>query len=122
MPTYTYRCVLCDDQLDHVMSMREYTDHPPSFFHCGNRMERVLAPVHLATVSERSYTDLRASDGTDISTRAKHREYMRRNNLTTVDDFRSTWKNQAVAREQLVNGADPQRVHDIARAIEKLGG
>jgi hypothetical protein len=35
---------------------------------------------------------MQATDGTDISSRAKHREYMRRNNLTTAGDFTDHWK------------------------------
>jgi len=37
--------------------------------------------------NDRDYDGLRATDGSDISTRTKHREYMKRTGLTTVDDF-----------------------------------
>ncbi|HET9554337.1 MAG TPA: hypothetical protein VFP50_15350 [Anaeromyxobacteraceae bacterium] len=47
------------------------------------------------------YDGLRATDGTPIDSRAKHREYMRRNNLTTVDDFKETWAKAAERRAQV---------------------
>ena len=42
--------------------------------------------------NDRSYEGLKATDGTDISSRTKHREYMRRHGLTTADDYTETWK------------------------------
>ena len=44
-----------------------------------------------ALVGDRHYDGIQATDGTDISTRARHREYMRRNNLTTIDDYTEHW-------------------------------
>ena len=41
--------------------------------------------------SDAHYDGLRATDGTDISTRKKHREYMKRHGLTTTDDYKQTW-------------------------------
>lgn len=120
MPTYTWGCGVCQAQLAQFLPMREYVDSPPSFMCCGEPMTRVLGPVHLAVVSEASYNDLRASDGTDISSRAKHRDYMRRNQLTTIDDFALTWKRDERERRERLAGADPQRTQDIARAIQKL--
>ena len=38
-------------------------------------------------VSDAHYDGLVATDGTDIGTRKKHREYMKQNNLTTMDDL-----------------------------------
>lgn len=122
MPTYTWGCSCCTREVEQFLPLREYVDTPPTFMCCGEPMARVLVPVHVAYVSEASYEGLRAPDGADISSRAKHREYMRRNNLTTIDDFSETWKRDAQARRERLAGADPQRAHDVARAIEKLGG
>jgi hypothetical protein len=70
---------------------------------------------------DRHYDGVRASDGTDISTRSKHREYMKRHGLTTVDDFgHNYWSQHAATREAIASGVDPNRKHDIARAIAKL--
>jgi hypothetical protein len=56
-----------------------------------------------ALAGDRHYENLRASDGTDISTRTKHREYMKANNLTIADDFKGTWGAAAKEREGLRN-------------------
>jgi hypothetical protein len=73
-----------------------------------------------ALASERHYDGLRAQDGTPIDTRAKHRAYMRANNLTTADDFAETWKRDARERAERLAGEDPQRRADVARAISEL--
>jgi hypothetical protein len=44
---------------------------------------------------------------------------MRRNNLTTIDDFTQTWADAARGR---LENRDPTRKDDIARAIHQLGG
>jgi len=70
---------------------------------------------------DRGYQDLRATDGADISPRSKHREYMRANGLTTVDDFAGDyWRNAEAKRNAARAGVDPARKHDIARAIAQL--
>ncbi len=68
------------------------------------------------------YENLRATDGTDISTRTKHREYMKQHGLTTVDDYKEHWKKTTAARDayrtQGIGGA--VRKEDVVRAIEQL--
>lgn len=66
------------------------------------------------------YAGLRATDGTDISTRSRHRDYMRRNGLTTVDDFQGEFTKAQQRRNDIAAGIDPNRKRDIRRAIEKL--
>lgn len=77
----------------------------------------------LRMVSDRLYSDapFKAHDGTLIHSRKSHREYMKRNNLTTVDDFKGTW--DAAAKERAdwcTTGKDPTRKKDILDAIAKL--
>ena len=120
MPTYTWRCAGCGDVEEVFLSIRSYCDHPPTFVCCGEPMQRVLCAPELAMISERHYDGMRATDGTDISTRAKHREYMKRHNLTTMDDFRETWKRDAAERQGRLEGLDPQRKADIAEAFTRL--
>jgi predicted dinucleotide-binding enzyme len=127
MPTYTFRCAKCGADLSTIMSIRDYCAAPPTFVCCAVPMDRffVVAPamaLHNALASERHYDGLRATDGADISTRAKHREYMKANNLTTADDFTSTWKQQAKERAAVMAGDDKSRAADIAKAIQQLGG
>jgi hypothetical protein len=67
------------------------------------------------------YDGLRAPDGTDISTRTKHREYMKRTGLTTADDFSVTWQKQRAEREAYYKGERGTITkHDIGRAIAQL--
>lgn len=71
--------------------------------------------------NDRHYDGVKATDGTDISTRAKHREYMKRNNLTTVDDFKSTWAQAQKQRESFYTQGGSVRRSDVERAIYQIG-
>lgn len=78
---------------------------------------------HFMVIGDLHYDGLQATDGTDISTRAKHREYMKRHNLTTMDDFQGQWKKQAEQRARYFRGepgTGAVRREDIARAIHDL--
>lgn len=127
MPTYTFKCPQCGVVRDHVYSMREYSDPaftPPT---CHAPMERFFTAPDPARAldfltSDAIYDGLRASDGTDISTREKHRAYMREKGLTTIDDFKETWKRQASEREAAMAGHDPTRTQDILDAIHRHRG
>lgn len=69
---------------------------------------------------DRSYDGLRATDGTDISTRSKHREYMKANNLTTVDDFQNSWAKAQEQRAKYVQQGGTFSRRDVERAIHQL--
>lgn len=69
---------------------------------------------------DRSYDGLRASDGSDISTRTKHREYMKANNLATADDFKQSWAQAREQRERLFTQGGTFRRQDVERAILQL--
>ncbi len=127
MPTYSFRCAKCASLQTTVMGIGEYTRNPPTFVCCSEPMERYFETVpalalHNALANDRHYDGLRATDGTDISSRAKHRAYMKANNLTTADDFASTWKRDAQRRQEVLQGNDPTRSQDVARTIQQLGG
>jgi hypothetical protein len=123
MPTYAFKCTRCGRIVDQFMSLGEYVRNPPTFVCCADVMERHIdSAPGLGLVGERHYEGLRAQDGTPIDTRAKHREYMRRNNLTTIDDYAQTWKREAEVREARLAGHDPSRKLDVAEAIAKLEG
>lgn len=57
-----------------------------------------------ALAGDRHYDGLRASDGRDISSRSKHRAYMREKGLTTADDFKDTWAKAQKERDVLRAG------------------
>lgn len=75
--------------------------------------------------SDRVYSSkpFTAPDGTVIDSRKKHREYMKRNNLTTADDYTNTWKEAQKQKEAFFTGNDKreseQRKRDIADAINR---
>ena len=69
---------------------------------------------------DRSYDGMRAPDGTDISSRTKHREYMKAKGLTTMDDFKDTWARAKVERENYMQHGGSFKRADIERAIYKL--
>lgn len=81
------------------------------------------APMHNdsgALWGDRHYDGLKAPDGTDISSRAKHQAYMKATGLTTADDFKSNWSQQAEARAKYVQQGGSISRGDIQRAIAKL--
>lgn len=70
--------------------------------------------------NDRHYENARATDGTDISTRSRHRAYMAANNLTTVDDFKDTWAKAREQRERLYTQGGTFSRRDVERAIHQL--
>lgn len=70
--------------------------------------------------NDRSYEGMRAADGSDISSRTKHREYMKANNLTTMDDFKDTWAKAKESRERYMTEGGSFKRADIERAIYQL--
>ena len=70
----------------------------------------------------RFYENTSATDGTDIGSRRKHREYMRRNNLTTADDYKEAWSKAAQEREAVRKGEHDrkERREAIGRALYEL--
>lgn len=79
-------------------------------------LEVEYAPrVHLQT--DTAYEGLRATDGTPIDTRSRHREYMKANNLAIVDDFKKTW---AEAPAKRAAEARAGLRESIERATNKL--
>ena len=78
--------------------------------------------MHNALAGDRHYDGLRATDGTPIDSRTKHREYMKRHGLTTVDDYKQTWAQAEKQREVYRNGKGGGAVtrDDIARTIHQM--
>lgn len=85
--------------------------------------EDYQAPIRTdsgALWGDRSYDGLKAPDGTDISSRTKHREYMKATGLTTADDFKDTWAQAKVQRERAYQEGGSFSKRDIERAIHQL--
>ena len=129
MAKYHFICPACDEVIETEMSIGEYHRHPPAFFHCAKPMARYFPPTGLnaidnALAGDRHYDGLRAQDGTDISTRSKHREYMKKHGLTTADDYKDAWAKAEKARDLYRQGKAGGAVtrDDIARAIARHMG
>lgn len=69
---------------------------------------------------DKLYEGLTATDGTDISSRTKHREYMKKHGLTTMDDFQDYWAKEAIRRAEYYTKGGSVRKKDIVRAIYEL--
>ena len=93
-------------------------------------VESIEVSPDFQTVEARTpnYTDsfmdgARATDGTDIGSRAKRRAYMKANNLADSSDYRETWARAAKEREAAYSGnydRDSRR-EAIQRAIHQRG-
>jgi hypothetical protein len=64
----------------------------------------------------------RATDGTDISTKRRHRQYCKDNNVTVSEDFKGVWAKAEEHRAKVsVGDFDHERRRDtIARAAYQL--
>lgn len=69
---------------------------------------------------DRHYEGMRATDGSDISSRSKHRQYMKNNNLTTMDDFTNSWAKAREQRDRLFTQGGTFSKKDIERAMSQL--
>ena len=69
-----------------------------------------------------AYDNLRATDGTDISSRTKHREYMKHNGLALADDFKQTWQQARAERDAYFRGEklNPSYREAVGRAEYQL--
>jgi len=81
-----------------------------------------LTPRGTWVYGDRHYDGLQTTDGVDISTRTKHREYMKTHGLTTMDDFKNEWSKAAERRAEYFTGKGGGAVtrDDIGRAIHQL--
>ena len=71
---------------------------------------------------EEIFGKLVATDGTDISTRKRHREYMKANGLTLADDYRASWTKAQAERDRAAKEgpSSKARRESIERAVHQL--
>lgn len=66
------------------------------------------------------YDGVRATDGADIGSRRKHKDYMRRHGLTTADDYTETWAKAAERRAAFhTQGGDQAEKKRRREAVER---
>lgn len=129
MPTYDYRCAPCDEERSVIQSMGEYGRNPirPLCLSCGQTMERrlsvspLMSGIQNALAGDNHYRGLTATDGTLIDTRTKHRQYMKDNNLTMVNDFRESWVKAEKERTEIrtLTRKDPSLRKEITEQVMK---
>lgn len=127
MPTYDYKCQKCGNTESVFQTISEYMREPKRPACCEQKMERVLSVVPAmsglanALAGDRHYDGLRAPDGTDISSRTKHREYMKRTGMTTADDFKGEWARAEKERNEFRRAAhhDMELRKEIAEQVTK---
>lgn len=107
------------------MTRRRYVQDPVTFEMIEVTPDYVPVPRESARNrgalwNDRHYEGTQATDGTDISSRSKHREYMKRNNLTTVDDFKQTWAQTQKEREQYYTQGGSFTRNDVERAMYQV--
>lgn len=78
--------------------------------------------VNAPVLTGRFYENTAATDGTDIGSRKKHREYMKKNGLAMQSDFSGEWGRAEKERAAIRSGeADRKaRKEAIERAIHQL--
>ena len=85
-----------------------------------------LQPESLAlnapVLAGRFYENTAATDGVDIGSRAKHREYMRSRGLAMESDFKQEWKGAAKERESIRSGEHDRKARKeaVERAVYHL--
>jgi hypothetical protein len=80
--------------------------------------------INAPIMMDRFYEGVRATDGTDIGSRRKHRQYMKDHGLTTADDFKGEWAKAKAKRDDMKAGKwhDPRRREVLERAFWKING
>ena len=66
---------------------------------------------------EEVYGKVTATDGTDLSTRKRHAEYMKRNNLTIDADFKESWARAAKERDAVLSGTHEGERKEIRETV-----
>lgn len=74
--------------------------------------------ARLQLMTDGHYDGLRATDGTPINSRTKHRSYMQAKGLTVADDYKGEWAKKYEERQAYRRGerVDPELSREIGRA------
>lgn len=106
--------------------MRYYyrPDHPKASergFVSGEDLGEYEAPLakDAPIMMDRHYENLAATDGTDVGSRRKHREYMKRHGLTVADDFKETWAKARKERDAFYTGDHQGERKAVREAVDR---
>lgn len=81
MPTYEYRCKACSEMTDSYRTVAERNNTP--ICSCGGETEKVISAPAMVMPDIAPYRAV-AGDQRWITSRAKHREFLRSNGLIEV--------------------------------------
>ena len=78
--------------------------------------------INAPICTDRYFENTPATDGTDIGSRRKHREYMKKNNLAMADDYKGVWEGAAKEREAIRSGQHDRKARKeaVERALYQL--
>ena len=85
--------------------------------------DEYVPPEHKVEIMvDRFYEGVKATDGTDIGSRRKHRAYMKERGLTTADDYTNEWAKAQEKRAEIAQGKMPSKTRRevIARRLYEL--
>jgi hypothetical protein len=118
MPNYLYHCDHCNTGFCRFCSISEYTKDPVAK-HCGKKARRVIEPPMIQR--DASWSNAVATDGTDISSRTKQKEYMVKNDLVPYEPgmFDAGIKKR---EDFFKTGSDPTRKQLIADVVNSKVG
>jgi hypothetical protein len=73
-------------------------------------------PARVEISMDRHYENTAMTDGTDVGSRRKYNEYLKRTGMAPADDFKETWAKAAKEREAIAQGG-----HDSAERRDQIG-
>jgi hypothetical protein len=78
--------------------------------------------LHAPINAGRFYENTAATDGVDIGSRRKHREYMKSRGLAMESDFKQEWSGAAKEREAIRSGEHDRKARKeaVERAIHQI--
>lgn len=124
MPTYLYTCHSCDCNIERICSIKQYSEDPVAKCpECNKKATRIIEPPMI--MRDASWGNLFTPDGVDISSRNKHRDYMKKHNLVPADDFKETWAKAREERDKhFTDGSDDKKARReaVAKATHQILG
>ena len=105
------------------MTKRRYVQDPQTLELVEITQEREPSRAGDAALwNDSHYSNTTGPNGEDLSSRSKHRAYLKATGLTTVDEFKSEWSRAREARENYHRSGGTVSRQDVAQAIARLKG
>lgn len=95
-----------------------WDDQRKEMVEVGSEWQPSDRPGPVRKSEEEIYGKVTATDGTDLSTKRRHREYMQANGLTMADDYKGeSWSKAKAEREAYRNGTSEKLKKANERAV-----